>query len=164
VVIAVVGWFGALLTGRLPAFAEDFLAGVVRWTTRVRGYLHFLTDDYPPFTLDVEEGYPVRIAIPPPTELNRLAVLFRIIIAIPAIIVVNVVSSGLSLLSIASWATIRVHRRHAPSAVRGDHGGHPLRDALLRLLLHAGARVPVGTVRRRPRRRAGLTLARADAG
>jgi hypothetical protein len=105
-VVAVIGWFGALFTGRLPDFAEQFLSGVLRWSTRVTAYFYFLTDDYPPFSLEVEEQYPVQIAIPPEGELNRLAVLFRLVIAIPAGIVVNVVGPGLSLFSIASWATI----------------------------------------------------------
>ena len=105
-IVAIIGWFAALVTGHLPAFAEDFLSGVIRWGTRVRGYLHFLTDEYPPFSLDVEVNYPVQIAIPPPSDLNRLAVLFRIIIAIPAFIVATVVSSGIALFSIGSWAMI----------------------------------------------------------
>jgi hypothetical protein len=105
-IVAIIGWFAALVTGHLPTFAEDFLSGVIRWGTRVRGYLHFLTDEYPPFSLDVEVNYPVQIAIPPPSDLNRLAVLFRIIIAIPAFIVASVVSSGIALFSIGSWAVI----------------------------------------------------------
>jgi hypothetical protein len=105
-IVAIIGWFAALVTGHLPGFAEDFLSGVVRWGTRVRAYLHFLTDEYPPFSLDVEVNYPVQIAIPPPSDLNRLAVLFRIIIAIPAFIVASIVSSGIALFSIGSWAVI----------------------------------------------------------
>ena len=105
-VVAVLGWFGALVTGRLPDFAREFLTGVLRWDTRVQGYLLLLTDEYPPFSLQPEEQYAVQIAVPPPTDLNRLAVLFRIFIAIPAAIVSGVLSTGAFLISIASWFSI----------------------------------------------------------
>ena len=47
-----------------------------------------------------------RSAIPPGGELNRLAVLFRIFLVIPANIVSTVVGSGVFFLAVASWATI----------------------------------------------------------
>ena len=34
-VITIIGWFGALFTGRLPVFAADFLTGYLRWLSRV---------------------------------------------------------------------------------------------------------------------------------
>lgn len=85
-VIAVIGWFGALFTGRLPRFAEAYLSGYLHWQIRVSAYQVLLTDAYPPFTLG-DSDYPVRVAIPPSGPLNRLAVLFRIILAVPAAIV-----------------------------------------------------------------------------
>ena len=104
--VLVLGWFGALFTGRLPTFASDFLAGAIRWGTRVSGYFLFLTDEYPPFSLEEDPAYPIKIAIPTSGELNRLAVLFRIFLAIPASIVSTVVGSGVFLIAVASWATI----------------------------------------------------------
>ncbi len=104
--VLVFGWFGALLTGRLPTFASEFLAGAIRWGTRVSGYFFFLTDEYPPFSLDDDPTYPIKIAIPPGGELNRPAVLFRIILVIPASIVSAIVGSGVFLVAVASWATI----------------------------------------------------------
>jgi len=92
-VVAIIGWFGALFTGRLPEFAADFLSGVLRWQTRVYAYTLLLTDQYPPFSQD-DADYPVRVAIRP-GPLNRLAVLFRIILAIPAAFVTAVLTYGL---------------------------------------------------------------------
>ena len=43
-VVAVIGWFGALFTGRLPDFAAVYLSGYVRWYCRVAAYLLLLTD------------------------------------------------------------------------------------------------------------------------
>jgi Domain of unknown function (DUF4389) len=91
-VVVVIGWFGALFMGRLPRFAADFLTGYLRWSARVSAYLALLTDQYPPFTFD-DVGYPVRLAVQP-GQLNRLAVLFRVFLAIPAEIVGYLVGFG----------------------------------------------------------------------
>lgn len=52
-VVAVVGWFIILLTGRFPRGFHNFLVGVTRWTLRVDAYVLLMaTDEYPPFSLD----------------------------------------------------------------------------------------------------------------
>ncbi len=91
-VVVIIGWFGALFTGRLPVFAADFLTGYLRWLSRVYAYLYLLTDMYPPFSLD-DADYAVRVAVQP-GRLNRLAVLFRFFLLIPAWIVQGVVTYG----------------------------------------------------------------------
>ena len=92
-IVLVIGWFGALFMGRLPRFAADFLPGYLRWQVRVYAYLALLTGQYPPFTFD-DVDYPIRVAVRP-GPLNRLAVLLRIVLAIPAAIVAQVAILGL---------------------------------------------------------------------
>jgi hypothetical protein len=94
-VVMVIGWFAALFTGRLPEWAHTFLGGVIRWSTRVGAYLFLLTDSYPPFSLDDVE-YPVRPILPGRGPLNRVAVFFRIILAIPAFVFSEIVLNGLT--------------------------------------------------------------------
>ena len=107
-VIAVIGWFGALFTGRLPRFAEAYLSGYLHWQVRVSAYQVLLTDAYPPFTLDDSE-YPVRVAIPPPGPLNRLAVLFRLILVIPAAIVAGLLAwGGWTIVLFVTWLIVLV--------------------------------------------------------
>ena len=48
-IVVVIGWFGALILGRLPEFAADYLAKYVAYETRVEGYGMLLVDRYPPF-------------------------------------------------------------------------------------------------------------------
>ena len=62
-VVAVIGWFAALVTGELPEFAHTFLGGVIRWEIRVSAYMFLLTDAYPPFSLE-DVDYPVRTILP----------------------------------------------------------------------------------------------------
>ena len=71
-VVVIIGWFGALFTGRLPGFAADFLTGFVRWQARVFGYAILLTDVYPPFTLE-DADYPIRVAVRPAGSAGQAA-------------------------------------------------------------------------------------------
>jgi hypothetical protein len=103
-VVAFLGWWAALFTGRLPAFAVSYLSGLARWNARVYGYLYLLTDAYPPFTLEDNLAYPVVIAIPEQGRLNRFAVFFRFILMLWGYIVVNVVISGVNtIMAFIAW-------------------------------------------------------------
>jgi hypothetical protein len=87
-VVVIVAWFALLFTGRYPQGMYDFVAGSLRYSTRVYGYIWLLTDEYPPFSGSAETPYPVDLNIAPPkTEYSRLKVLFRIILAIPVLII-----------------------------------------------------------------------------
>jgi Domain of unknown function (DUF4389) len=128
-VVAFIGWWAALVTGELPAWAHEFLTGVTRWSTRVSAYSALLTDQYPPFSL-ADSDYPVQLSATR-TPLNRLAVLFRLILAIPAAVLTVVASLGLGILSFFGWlitlfsgrmpaglheaftALVRLHARYA---------------------------------------------------
>lgn len=101
-VTAVVGWFAALFTGRLPDGIAGFQGSVVQYATRVYGYMYLLTDEYPPFALD-GAAYPISVALPARGTLNRLAVLFRIVLAIPAMVLSSLVSSGLQPVLLVVW-------------------------------------------------------------
>jgi hypothetical protein len=102
-VVVFIGWWGALFMGRLPDFAANYLSAYMRWYARVYGYVFLLTDVYPPFALEDGPGYPVRLAVMAQERLNRLAVFFRIILAIPAGIVAGAAIAGATLVSIIAW-------------------------------------------------------------
>jgi hypothetical protein len=109
-VIAMIGWFAALFAGHLPEFAAEFLAGYLRWQTRALAYLLLLTDEYPPFALD-DAAYPVRIALRP-GRLNRLAVFFRLILAIPAAVVAMLLLWGAcTVVLFVTWVIVLVAGR-----------------------------------------------------
>ena len=50
-VVLLLAWIVALFTGSVPAGMHNFLAGSLRWQTRVNAYGALLTDQYPPFSL-----------------------------------------------------------------------------------------------------------------
>jgi hypothetical protein len=107
--VAVIGWFAALFTGRLPLWASTYMSGVIRWDVRVNAYVFLLTDRYPPFSFD-DESYPAR-PFPPPEDgpLNRWAVLFRVFLFIPASAFESIVQYGLTFpLLIVTWFIVLI--------------------------------------------------------
>jgi hypothetical protein len=100
--VTIVGWFAALFTGRLPESIAKFLLGYVRWTTRLNAYLYLMVDVYPPFSLDPDPAYPVDVIVTT-GRLNRVAVFFRIILIIPALIVFLVLNQGMATFAFITW-------------------------------------------------------------
>lgn len=104
--VTVIGWFGALFLGRLPGFAADYLSGYVPYETRVNAYLLLTHDRYPPFAFRTP-GYPVQVELRP-GELNRLAVFFRIVLVIPAMIIQAVLYAGWWTVAFISWLVVLI--------------------------------------------------------
>jgi hypothetical protein len=101
-----IAWFALLFTGRYPQGLYDFVAGFLRYETAVFGYVSLLTDVYPPFSGDTD-NYPSRIRIGPPlAEYSRLKVLFRIILAIPVLIIAYAMRVVYSVGSFLAWFVI----------------------------------------------------------
>ncbi|WP_406064364.1 DUF4389 domain-containing protein [Streptomyces sp. NBC_01077] len=99
--VTVAGWFSALVLGRLPDPIASFLGSVLAYQTRVTASATLLVDRYPPFAFDAPD-YPVRIELRA-TPLNRLAVLFRLILMIPAAIISSLAQSGWFAISWVFW-------------------------------------------------------------
>lgn len=108
---AIFAWFGALVLGRLPRWAQDYLGGYLRYATGVYASFYLLIDSYPPFSFSGAPDFPVRVELRP-TELNRLAVLFRIILVIPAAIISGVISAGWSALAFFCWLVVLILGRN----------------------------------------------------
>jgi hypothetical protein len=51
-VALIIGFFAVLFTGRWPEGVRNYVIGVSRWGFRVGAYAFYMTDDYPPFSLD----------------------------------------------------------------------------------------------------------------
>jgi hypothetical protein len=109
-IVVIISWFAALFIGRLPEGLAGFISGYLRWLVRVQAYLFLLTDRYPPFELGPAD-YPVRLELRP-GPLNRLAVFFRLILAIPAHIVTMLVVLGMeTIVMFITWLIVLVAGR-----------------------------------------------------
>ena len=97
----VIAWFAALFTGRVPQGLHDFIAGYLRYSSRVTGYLFLLANPWPPFSSS--DPYPIDVRIGPPQKQSRLTVFFRVILAIPALILVYVFRALNQIVAILGW-------------------------------------------------------------
>jgi hypothetical protein len=108
VVCAIVGWFAALILGRAPEFLRTIVTVFVRLNLRLHAYGLLLTDRFPPFSFDEVPDYQMATAVPPATKLNRAAVLFRIILAVPVNLLLTFLEYGSYVLAIAGWVAALV--------------------------------------------------------
>ncbi len=97
----IVNWFATLVTGRSPDGLHNFLATFLRYATHVRSYTLLIADPFPGF--GGKPGYPIDLEVDPAQPQNRLTVFFRIILAIPALFVANILSNLSQLLAVFSW-------------------------------------------------------------
>jgi hypothetical protein len=102
----VIAWFVIVITGRFPKGLYDFIAGWTRFITRVTGYVSLLTDSYPSFSGSDDPAYAIRMQFVPLDQYSRLKTLFRIILAIPIVILRYVMSLLLEIGSFAAWVVI----------------------------------------------------------
>ena len=99
---AIVNWFATLIMGRSPDGLHNFLATFMRYATHVRAYVLLIADPFPGFT-GREGTYPIDLEVAPPEDQNRLTVFFRVILAIPALLLTNILGNLSQLLAIFSW-------------------------------------------------------------
>jgi hypothetical protein len=103
----VIAWFAIILTGRYPQGLYEFVADFTRFLARVTAYSVLLTDAYPPFNGSHAASYPVRMEFAGPLEhYSRLKTLFRVILAIPIVILRYVTNLLLEIGAFASWIVI----------------------------------------------------------
>jgi hypothetical protein len=108
-VAILIAWFAIVFTARYPRGLYDFVAGYVRFLTRVTAYVSLLCDPYPAFGGSDDPVYPVRLKFAGPLErYSRLKTFFRIILAIPILILRYVMELLLKVGAIAAWVVILV--------------------------------------------------------
>jgi hypothetical protein len=94
-VVAIVSWFIILFTGRLPESIASLQAMYMRYQARTFTYAGFMREEYPPFgftTVTTDPGDDPRVRVDTRPELenrNRLTVGFRLILAIPQVIILG---------------------------------------------------------------------------
>jgi hypothetical protein len=81
---AIAAWFVVLVRGRLNDGLHDFLASYVRYATRSTGYLYLVANPWPGF--GTSDPYPVDVEIAGPLPQRRWTVVFRLFLALPALL------------------------------------------------------------------------------
>src|SRR5213080_653426 len=100
-IVAIVTWFAALITGRPPAALHAFLARFVRYSVHLGAFIYVAGGPFPGFL--GEPGYPVDVEIGPPAEQSRWVTGFRLILAIPALVVGSAIGGAALLAAVGAW-------------------------------------------------------------
>ena len=100
-IAVIIAWFAALFTSRVPNGLHNFNANYLRYTTHVFGYLYLLADPWPPF--GGATAYPIDVRVDSPEPQGRLGVFFRVILAIPALILAGVFRQVNGIVAFLGW-------------------------------------------------------------
>jgi hypothetical protein len=100
-VAVIVAWLVAIFTGRVPDGLHNFIAQYLRYSTHVLGYLYLLADPWPSFS--PSDPYPIDVRIGGPEPQGRLGVFFRIILAVPALILASIFRNVNGIVAFLGW-------------------------------------------------------------
>ncbi len=98
----IAAWLCALVTGRVPSRMHRFLAAFVRYSVHVYAFLFLVANPFPGFT-GRPNVYPVEVAIPRPERQSRWVTGFRLLLAIPALILAGALGFALYLVGFLGW-------------------------------------------------------------
>ncbi|MFL5826667.1 MAG: DUF4389 domain-containing protein [Thermoleophilaceae bacterium] len=90
---AIANWFATLFEGTPPQALHGFLTRYLRYTTHFYSYLYLAANPWPDF--DGRRGeYPVDLEVGGPERQNRWTVGFRLILALPAVLLASALASS----------------------------------------------------------------------
>ena len=104
-ICAMLAWFAIVITGKMPRGLFDVVVNANRWVANVTAYLWLLRDEYPPFTWDPGH-YAVTYEVDYAETRSRLTTFFRLIMVIPAAIVLYFVYLAGEVLAFIAWFAI----------------------------------------------------------
>jgi uncharacterized membrane protein YfbV (UPF0208 family) len=93
ILATIANWFATLVQGRSPDGLHRFLSAYARYATHVFGYLYLAASPFPPFQ-GAPGTYPIDLEIDPPAPQNRWKTAFRLVLAVPALLIVGVLRGG----------------------------------------------------------------------
>jgi hypothetical protein len=98
----IANWFVTLVRGRPAAPLHRFLSALVRYQTHVYSFVQLVANPFPGFT-GRRGSYPVEVDTPPPERQNRWRTGFRIVLAVPALMVSGALATTAYLAALLSW-------------------------------------------------------------
>jgi hypothetical protein len=134
--VVFLAWLCALVIGRVPQPFHRFIAAYLRYTTHVMAFLFLVGNPFPGF-VGAAGTYPIDLELPDPAPQKRLVTLFRLPLALPALLVSGSVGAALWPVGVLGWF-VALFRGRMPDGFR-NLGAYVLRysgqvDAYLALL------------------------------
>jgi hypothetical protein len=116
VLVAIVTWFATLFVGTPPAALHAFLSRYVRYSLHVNAFLYLAANPFPGF-LGEPGRYPLDVQLPDAERQNRWVTAFRVVLAIPALIINSALGWALIAAAFLTWFVALV-RGAAPWGLR----------------------------------------------
>jgi len=91
-VVGFVNWLAVLIQAEVPDSLHDFVANYIRYSTQVSAYILLAANPYPWFRC--QEDYPVDIEIARPVKQGRWGGFFRLVLAVPALLLTAALGGG----------------------------------------------------------------------
>ena len=101
-ILTVPAWVIALVIGRLPSPLHRFFTAWIRYTTHVIAFLYVIGGPFPGFT-GRSGSYPVDIAFDRAQPQRRVVTAFRLILAIPALVLSGAYGSAALVAGLLGW-------------------------------------------------------------
>jgi hypothetical protein len=101
-VVAPFAWLVALVLGRLPLALHRFFAAYVRYATHLGAFVYLVGRRFPGFTGSAG-SYGIDVEIDPPLRQHRLTVLFRLVLAVPALVVGSALGGVALAIAFLGW-------------------------------------------------------------
>jgi hypothetical protein len=99
--VLAVSWLAALIAGRVPGSFHRFLAAHVRYQGQAYAWLALLSATYPDPLHTREHPFVIETRDAP--KQPRLVTLFRLVLALPALVLASVFGVVLSAVAVAAW-------------------------------------------------------------
>lgn len=121
---SIAGWLIAPFIARLPRPLHRFLAAYVRYASHVFSFVGLVGGPFPGF-VGKEGSYPIDIVIDPPERQGRAGLIFRAILAVPAIIIASAYGGIANTVAFLGWLFALIRGR-MPAGMR-DIGAAAIR-------------------------------------
>lgn len=102
VLAAIVNWIATLIGGRSPQWLHRFLSRYVRYQLHVVSFLYLVGNPFPGF-VGAAGSYPIELHVADRADQNRWAVLFRLVLAVPALMLASVFAQLLTIVAVLGW-------------------------------------------------------------
>jgi hypothetical protein len=99
---AIAAWVTALILGRVPRPLHRFLAAFVRYVSHVIAFTFLVGGPFPGFA-GTQGSYPIDVEIDAQTRQRRLVTLFRLVLAIPALLLASALGTALYVVAFLGW-------------------------------------------------------------
>jgi hypothetical protein len=116
-------WLWVIAAGHMERDVHGYIGRFVRYHVHLYAYVFMLADPWP--KPSGREGYPVDMELDSPERQNRLTVIFRLILVIPAYVFMIVLNTVLYVIGVLGWFASLVLGR-MPKGMR-DLGTYCLR-------------------------------------